>query len=179
MAGQVHLLSKSLERERPDAVFAPHAEDFHSTHIGTHFLVVDAVRDYQRRTGRGPLPLVETEFWRQHACPNFMVGISSADEATLIMAIAEHGGEVRRNPYHLRHPGRMIDNVRRGAEVVRGQGGAAPDFPFGELYRVTFVAQKGCRASRPGGLVIAPGEKIDWQKLIQTFWPEEPGEHLG
>jgi hypothetical protein len=72
-----------------------------------------------------------------------MVGISSADEATLIIATAEHGGEVRRNTYHLRHPGRMIDNVRRGAEVVGGQGGAAPDFPFGELYHMIFLAEKG------------------------------------
>jgi len=43
---------------------------------------------------------------------------------------------VRRNPYHLRMPAWLQDNVRRGAELVGGQGGAAPDFLFATLYRV-------------------------------------------
>ena len=30
----------------------------------------------------------------------------------------------------------MMDNVRRGAELVGGQGGAAPDFAFAALYRL-------------------------------------------
>jgi hypothetical protein len=32
-------------------------------------------------------------------------------------------------------PAWLIDNVRRGAELVGGQGGAAPDYPFATLYR--------------------------------------------
>jgi LmbE family N-acetylglucosaminyl deacetylase len=170
-ADKVQVLSELLEQQSPNAVFAPHAEDFHSTHIGTHFLVVDALGDYLERTGRGPLAFFETEFWHQNDRPNLMVGVSPEDEAILIMATAEHGGEVRRNPYHLRHPGRMIENVRRGAEVVGGQGGAAPDFPFAELYRLAFMAGRDWIAPRPGGRVIG-AEKIDWQELITGFWPE-------
>jgi len=30
----------------------------------------------------------------------------------------------------------MMDNVRRGAELVGGQGGAAPEFTFATLYRL-------------------------------------------
>ena len=30
----------------------------------------------------------------------------------------------------------MQDNVRRGGEIVGGQGGAVPDFPFATLYRL-------------------------------------------
>jgi len=161
-----------LEQERPDAVIAPHAEDFNTTHIGTHYLVADALGDYLERTGRGPLPFFETEFWHQNPIPNLMVGVSPEDEAILIMATAEHGGEVRRNPYHLRHPGRMIENVRLGAEVVGGQGGAAPDFPFAELYHLAFMAGKDLVAPRPGGRVIGPAEKIDLQDLVKSFWPE-------
>ena len=41
--------------------------------------------------------------------------------------------EVRRNPYHLRMPAWMMDNVRRGAELVGGQGSPAPDFCFCDL----------------------------------------------
>ena len=171
-AAKVRVLSRALEQESPDAVFAPHAEDFNSTHIGTHYLVVDAVGDYLERTGRGPLPFFETEFWQQNSCPNLMVGVTPADEAILIMATAEHGVEVRRNPYHLRHPGRMIDNVRRGAEVVGGAGGAAPDIPFAELYRLVFMAGRKWVAPRPGGRVIEAAEKIEWRELIQSFWPE-------
>jgi LmbE family N-acetylglucosaminyl deacetylase len=175
-AAMVRVLSAVLERERPDAVFAPHAVDFNTTHIGTHYLVVDALGDYLERTGRGPLPFFETEFWHQNPRPNLMVGISPEDEAILIMATAEHGEEVRRNPYHLRHPGRMIENVRLGAEVVGGQGGAAPDFPFAELYHLAFMAGKNLVAPRPGGRVIGPAEKIDWQDLIKSFWPEALGD---
>jgi hypothetical protein len=43
---------------------------------------------------------------------------------------------VKRNPYHLSLPAWMIDNVRRGGELVGGQGGAAPDFAFATLYRL-------------------------------------------
>jgi hypothetical protein len=41
---------------------------------------------------------------------------------------------VRRNPYHLLLAPWMQDNVRRGGELVGGQGGAAPDFVFCTLY---------------------------------------------
>ena len=41
-----------------------------------------------------------------------------------------------RNPYHLLVPAWMQDNVRRGGELVGGQGGAAPDFTFCTLYRL-------------------------------------------
>jgi N-acetylglucosamine malate deacetylase 1 len=172
-AAKVRVLSAALEQEKPDAVFAPHATDFNTTHIGTHYLVVDALGDYVERTGRGPMPFFETEYWHQNPLPNLLVGVSPEDEAILIMATAEHGDEVRRNPYHLRHPGRMIENVRLGAEVVGGQGGAAPDFPFGELYHLTFMVGKNLVKPRPGGRVLGTEIKIDLQDLTKSFWPEE------
>ncbi len=168
-SAKVRALSGIFETEQPDVVFAPHAEDFNTTHIGTHHLVVEALGDYQQRTRRDPITFVETEFWHENSRQNLMVGVSPQDEATLIMATAEHGGEVRRNPYHLRHPGRMIENVRLGAEVVGGQGAAAPDFPFAELYRVAFMIDGKLSEPRPGGRVIAPKEKIHWQKLVESL----------
>jgi LmbE family N-acetylglucosaminyl deacetylase len=173
-AGKVRVLSQVLEKEEPDAVFAPHAGDFNTTHMGTHYLVIDAAGDYLERTGRGPLPFFQTEYWAQNLLPNLMVGVSPQDEAVLLMATAEHGDEVRRNPYHLQHPGRMTDNVRRGAEVVGAQGGAAPEFPFAELYRVVFVAGKNVVQPRPGGRIIGPGERIIWHDLVESFRPEKP-----
>ena len=52
------------------------------------------------------------------------------DSGLIVAALAAHTGEVERNPYHLLHPGRMMDNVMRGSEVVGGQGGAAVSFDF-------------------------------------------------
>ena len=74
--------------------------------------------------------LVETEFWGAMTDPNLMVEISAEDLADMIAATTFHVGEVNRNPYHLLLPPWMMDNVRRGGEVVGGQGGAAPDYAF-------------------------------------------------
>jgi hypothetical protein len=172
-AAKVETLARMFERLQPDVVFAPHADDWNSTHIGTHFLAVDALGDYLTRRDRGPLPLIETEFWHENSQPNLMVGVSPEVEAILVMATAEHGGEVSRNPYHLRHPARMIENVRLGAETVGGQGGPAPDFPFGELYRVTFMEGRKQIEPRPGGRVIGPTEKIDLTSVWEQFRPEK------
>jgi hypothetical protein len=79
---------------------------------------------------------VETEFWGAMASPNLMVESSEQDLTDLLSALSFHVGEVRRNPYHVRLPAWLIDNVRRGAELVGGQGGAAPDFRFATLYRL-------------------------------------------
>jgi hypothetical protein len=80
--------------------------------------------------------VVETEFWGQMTEPNLLVESSVADVADLVAALACHAGEVRRNAYHARLPAWMMDNVRRGAELVGGQGRAAPDFAFGTIYRL-------------------------------------------
>ncbi len=171
-AAKVETLRQIFDREAPDVVFAPHAEDFNTTHIGTHFLVVEALGEHLEQSGRGLLPLVETEFWHELSQPNLMVGVTPEVVAVQLMATAEHGGEVRRNPYHLRQPARMMNNVRRGSEVVGGQGGPAHPFPFAELYRVTFMKGKQRIAPRPGGRVVGPTDKFDVAWLTSEFWRE-------
>ena len=79
---------------------------------------------------------VETEFWGAMDTPNLMVESSERDIIDLITALTFHVGEVKRNPYHLRMAAWLMDNVRRGAELVGGQGGVAPDFLFATLYRL-------------------------------------------
>jgi hypothetical protein len=54
----------------------------------------------------------------------------------LVSALSFHAGEVKRNPYHARLPAWMMDNVRRGSELVRGKGKRAPDFTFATIYRI-------------------------------------------
>jgi LmbE family N-acetylglucosaminyl deacetylase len=129
----VERIREILTEHSPAAIFFPHDDDWNATHIGTHQLVVDALE--QTPAGFSCLTM-ETEFWGAMAKPNLLVESSEAEVTDLITALSFHAGEVRRNPYHLRMPAWMIDNVRRGGELVGGQGAAPPDFLFGTLYRL-------------------------------------------
>ena len=129
----VKIIATTLARHQPRVIFFPHEFDWNSTHLGTHFLVMDALQTLPANFQR---LIIETEFWGQMTSPNLMVESSIADVADLLAALSFHAGEVRRNPYHLRMPAWLQDNVRRGAELVGGQGGAAPDFTFATLYRL-------------------------------------------
>jgi len=132
-SASVERIAAILTEQKPRAIFFPHDRDWNSSHIGTHHLVVEALR----KLGAGfSCYTIETEFWGAMDDPNLMVESSEQEVADLISALSYHVGEVRRNPYHVRMPSWMIDNVRRGGELVGGQGGAAPDFVFATLYRV-------------------------------------------
>jgi LmbE family N-acetylglucosaminyl deacetylase len=126
----VKLIAKILTEHQPRLIFLPHENDGHLTHIGVHFLVLDALKTLPKDFN---CHVVETEFWGQMAKPNLLVESSAADVADLVAALACHVGEVRRNPYHARLPAWLMDNVRR-AELVGGPGMAAPDFTFGTIY---------------------------------------------
>ena len=128
----VTTIATSLARHQPRVIFFPHELDWNSGHVGTHFLVMDALKIMPSSF---QTILMETEFWGQMPTPNLMVESSEQDVADLLAALSFHVEEVRRNPYHLRMPAWLMDNVRRGAELVGGQGGAAPDFMFATLYR--------------------------------------------
>lgn len=131
----VALVKDLLARHRPAMVFLPHAGDRNTTHQGTHALVMDALR----AAGPGTrCHVVETEFWSPMVDPNVLVESTTAEVADLVAAVALHRGEVQRNPYHLRLPSWMSDNVRRGGELLGGQGGVAPDCHFATLYRRGF-----------------------------------------
>ncbi len=129
----VKTIAGLFTKYKPRVIFFPHELDWNSTHIGTHFLIMDALKsmpaDFQTT-------LIETEFWGQMPTPNLIVELSAKDVADMLAALSFHVGEMERNPYHIRLPAWLQDNVRRGAELVGGQGGVAPDFTFATLYRV-------------------------------------------
>lgn len=131
--GMVKVIVEILQKHQPRVIIFPHERDWNGTHIGTHHLVMDALK--QMPPGF-ECYVVETEFWGAMDDPNLMIEVSAEDLADLIAATTFHVGEVKRNPYHLLLPAWMMDNVRRGAEVVGEQGGAAPDFKFAVLYRL-------------------------------------------
>jgi len=106
------IVAQLIFEHRPHIIVLPHEGDQHSTHQGTHFLVMDALRRI------GPYyacHLVLTEFWAALPDPNLMVESTQADVADLMAAISFHRGEVVRNPYHVLLPSWMADNVRRGS----------------------------------------------------------------
>jgi LmbE family N-acetylglucosaminyl deacetylase len=132
-AGCVKIIKDIIEKHQPKLVLCPHDRDWNSTHVGTHYLVMDALK---QMPASYECYLIETEFWGAMTDPNLMVEMSAEDLADMIVATTFHVGEVNRNPYHLLLPPWMMDNVRRGSEVACGQGGAAPDFTFAVLYRL-------------------------------------------
>jgi LmbE family N-acetylglucosaminyl deacetylase len=130
-AKSVKIIADMLMEQKPRVILVPHDRDWNSSHIGTHFLVMDALKTLPASF---KCHVVETEFWGAMWSPNLMVELSQQDLADLMTALTFHVEEVRRNPYHLTLPAWMVDNVRRGGELVGGQGVAAPDFVFATLY---------------------------------------------
>jgi LmbE family N-acetylglucosaminyl deacetylase len=122
-----------LAEQKPRGIFIPHENDVHPTHVGVHLLVLDALKTLPRSFAGF---VVETEFWGQMADPNLLVEVGADDLASLIAALSLHASEVKRNSYHARLPAWMLDNVRRGAELVGGRGAKAPDFAFATIYRL-------------------------------------------
>jgi N-acetylglucosamine malate deacetylase 1 len=159
-ASSVEVVARLLTEHQPSIIFFPHDDDWNKTHIGVHHLLVEAL-------GASGLTCqtVETEFWGAMDTPNLMVESSAADVADLVAALSLHVGEVTRNAYHLRLPAWMIDNVRRGAELVGGQGGAAPDFPFATLYRLRRWENGKFHNVLAGGQVLSGQD--DLSKLFQ------------
>lgn len=133
-ARRVHAISEILHRWRPRWVFYPHANDGHPAHAGVHLLVNAALSE--ATGGAAPPWRIQTEYWHPHAEPNLLVECPPADLTELVAALCCHRGEIARNPYHLTFPAWMLDNVRRGIELVGGRGALAPAFHFGALYRI-------------------------------------------
>jgi LmbE family N-acetylglucosaminyl deacetylase len=147
----VEVIAAILTREKPAVVFVPHDADWNSTHIGTHYVVMDALA---RMPPSFECTVVETEYWGAMATPNVMVELAVEHVADLLTALSFHVEEVRRNPYHVLFPGWLMDNVRRGGEIVGGQGQAAPDFTYATLYRLRRWASNGLREAFRGGRAL-------------------------
>ena len=153
-AGCVDVIARILDEHQPRVVFFPHETDWNSSHIGTYHLLVDALA---RQDAGFSCHVVETEFWGAMSTPNLMVESNAQDLADMMAALSFHVGEVQRNPYHLLVPSWMQDNVRRGGEVVGGQGGAAPDFLFATIYRLRQWKDGGLRYTYEGGRILDAG----------------------
>lgn len=117
----------------PEVILFPHEQDWNSRHISTNQLMREAL---QGMPNSFSCQIIESEFWGAMDNPNLMLEGSEEEVAELVAATSLHVGEVSRNPYHLSLPFWMQDNVRRGSELVCGQGQTAPNFTFATLYRI-------------------------------------------
>jgi N-acetylglucosamine malate deacetylase 1 len=152
-ASNVQRIATLIKKHRPSAIVCPHAQDGHPVHIGTHWLVVDALR---LLAPKQPVHLLLAEYWNTQMQPRLMVQASTAQVGHTLSALMHHTGEVARNPYHLTLPAWLMDGVRRGAERVGAPGSAAPPFDFAALYG--WQLYKGGRLRKQNASVLASGQ---------------------
>ncbi|MEI6890603.1 MAG: PIG-L family deacetylase [Pontiella sp.] len=143
-----------LGKFNPAIIVFPHSKDWNSRHIATHHLVVDALKQMGDDFS---CTVVESEFWGGMDDPNLMIEADAALVAELVAATSLHVEEVARNPYHLLLPAWMQDNVRRGGELVGGQGEVVPDFSFATLYRLRNWGDGGFTECLKKGTVLPVG----------------------
>lgn len=156
-SGCVERIVQILAEHNPRAISIPHAADWNSSHIGTHLLLLDALRELPADFS---CYVIQYEFWAPLGNPNLMIEIGVDDAADLVAAISFHVEEVKRNPYHTRLPAWLQDNVRRGGELIGGQGGAAPDYTFAALYRLDKWIGRELKPAFEGGKFISASESL-------------------
>lgn len=125
-------LKSLIQKYQPQVIIAPHVKDFHPAHIKTGELLKKVMTSLKKETAL----IAWSEFWGQMAKPNLLVEVPVDIVDLQMKALEKHVGEISRNPYHLRLPAWMMDNVRRGSEVVGGKGVESKQMAFGVLYQL-------------------------------------------
>lgn len=130
-------LKALIEKYRPQLILAPHLKDHHPTHIKTGKLLAKVLKTSKLKCLVG-----WTEFWSDQEKPNCLIEVPMEIVARQMKALEFHKGEIARNPYHLRLPSWMMDNVRRGGEIINNVGAEVPGMPFGVIYRLQVFKNK-------------------------------------
>jgi hypothetical protein len=103
---------------------------------------VHTKRALRRHVNRqsAPVILLESEYWHALHDPNLRVPLSAQTVIRMGEGLLRHQGEVARNPYHLSLPAWLMDQERRGTELVDGLGGTSSDpAVFSQLYRMSIL----------------------------------------
>jgi len=129
---KVRELKSLIQKYHPSIILAPHAHDLHPTHVKTSKLLQESLKGLKKES----FIIAWSEYWGQLKKPNLLVEVPRDILKLQLEALTMHEGEVSRNPYHLRLPGWMMDNVRRGSEVIQGTSSESPNFAFGILYQL-------------------------------------------
>lgn len=148
-------LKSLIQKYQPDLILAPHLKDHHPTHIKTGELllkVLDSIKSSHL--------ICWTEFWGQLKKPNILVEVPEEILELQMKALSMHVGEVKRNPYHLRLPAWMMDNVRRGSEVINTPGSEANQMAYGVLYRLQVFQNGKLKAVKLKSPILSASEDI-------------------
>lgn len=148
-----------IEQYDPKIVMFPHKFDRHPTHCGTNLLVTEALRTTKKDID---CFTVENEFWQAMNRPNCLIELSEEIVGDLITALSFHKGEIARNPYHLTLPSWMIDNVRRGSEVVGDAGSESQNFKFGILNRLSRCSEGEFKSIIRTGTFISMADDLSF-----------------
>lgn len=124
-------LEETIQKISPQLIIYPHSDDGHFTHSKTHM----AVNHSLKKTAYTGLVAL-TEFWFPNRSANLLLEVSLEECAQLMSALSCHVGEVKRNPYHLRLPFWMMDNTRRGSELILGTEKSTQDLFLTNLYQL-------------------------------------------
>lgn len=130
-------LRSLIEKFKPHLILAPHTKDHHPTHIKTGELLIKVLPTFKKFSTL----VAWTEFWGSMRKPNLLVEVPLKIVELQMKALEKHAGEVARNPYHLRLPAWMMDNVRRGSEVIGGKGSESTHMAFGVIYLLQKFSQ--------------------------------------
>lgn len=125
-------ITKCIQDEKPDIIFLPHKNDGHPIHQKCSTLLWNTINQL-------PKPhflAIETEYWFNMSNPNLLVESSIETTSQLVEALSCHAGEIERAPYHKQLPAWMIDNTRRGIELVQKFGSSNLNIIFSTLYNV-------------------------------------------
>jgi LmbE family N-acetylglucosaminyl deacetylase len=141
-----------IEKFQPKILFFPHERDRHPAHCGTNLLVLDAL---EKMPGDFTCVTVENEFWQALDAPNCLVELGEEIVSDLINALTFHTGEVERNPYHLTFPSWLIDNVRRGSEIIAKPGADSQNFTFGALHKISLYKNGALSPLFSGGAFLS------------------------
>ncbi|MFP5385320.1 MAG: PIG-L deacetylase family protein [Bacteriovoracia bacterium] len=125
-------LKSLIQKYQPQLIIAPHVKDFHPTHVKTGELLKKVLPSFKKVN----FLVAWSEFWNPLSKPNILVEVQQEILELQFNALVKHAGEVKRNPFHLRLPAWMMDNVRRGSEIVAGTGAEATSMAFGVLYQL-------------------------------------------
>jgi N-acetylglucosamine malate deacetylase 1 len=149
----VAALRQKLTTLQPALILAPHPHDAHAAHVGTYWLMRDALATLPKSYA----PFVAlTEYWSTMETPNLMLALGVEEVAQLVSGLLHHQGEIARNPYHATLPLWMMENVRRGSERVGAPGGVGAEFDFATLYCVLRWRDGALTPAWSGGKIIGP-----------------------
>ncbi len=138
-----------IKRENPYFIIAPHSLDQHTTHQKTSKLVTDSTASFKG-------VIAWSEFWSAQKNPNLLVEVPLEIFIKQFKALEFHKGEIERNPYHYKLQSWLIDNVRRGSEIINHSGSVSAPMIMGQLYRLTKNSQTH------KGHALANDDLTDW-----------------